>query len=132
ARCLESIYRNPPPEDFEIIVVDNASRDGSVNMMREKFPQVRVLANADNKGFGPGCNQGIRAAEGEFIFLLNSDTEAFQDTFLSSFENHPPFGEIVHFELRENLPDLSAKPNLLLPETRLLSGTKTPENLSAS
>jgi hypothetical protein len=79
-RCLNSICSNPPECPFEVIVVDNASQDGSADMIREFFPGVRVIANADNRGFGPAANQGLRAADARYLFLLNSDTEVLPDT----------------------------------------------------
>ncbi len=60
----------------EVIVVDNASTDGSVEMVRARFPGVRIIALPTNLGFAGGNNAGIRAAQGEYIFLLNPDTIA--------------------------------------------------------
>ncbi len=80
SRCLESIFRHAPPFPFEVIVVDNASKDGSPEMVRSEFPHVRLLANADNRGFGPACNQGWRAGDSDHVLLLNSDTEALPGT----------------------------------------------------
>jgi N-acetylglucosaminyl-diphospho-decaprenol L-rhamnosyltransferase len=64
---------------LEIIVVDNGSRDGSVDMVQADFPQVRVIVNRENRGFTGGNNQGIDAATGEFLLLLNPDTEVLND-----------------------------------------------------
>lgn len=74
-KCLNSIYQKPQNLDFEVFVVDNASRDGSVEMVKKKFPQVKLMANKDNKGFAQANNQAIKEAAGEFILLLNPDTE---------------------------------------------------------
>ena len=71
--ALDSIYRNPPPFDFETIVVDNASTDGSAESVRESFPQVRLIANEENAGYAKGNNQGIEASSGRFVLLLNPD-----------------------------------------------------------
>jgi GT2 family glycosyltransferase len=60
----------------EVIVVDNASGDGSAEAVQERFPAVRLMANAENRGYAAGNNQGIAAASGENIMLLNPDTEA--------------------------------------------------------
>jgi GT2 family glycosyltransferase len=63
-------------EGMEVIVVDNGSSDGSVAMMRQDFPSIRVIENTTNKGFCEANNQGIAVAQGEFIALLNNDAEA--------------------------------------------------------
>ena len=72
--CLSSIQRAKKPET-EIIVVDNASGDASADMVAEEFPDVVLQRNEANEGFAIGCNQGMRLATGEFILLLNADTE---------------------------------------------------------
>ncbi|MCY4437573.1 MAG: glycosyltransferase family 2 protein [Chloroflexi bacterium] len=76
ARCLASIAAEPQPPD-EVIVVDNASADDSVVMVREQFPHVQVIANAENRGFAAATNQGLQSATGDFLCLLNPDTELF-------------------------------------------------------
>ena len=79
-RALASVFASWGGEPgLEVIVVDNASRDGSVQMLHETFPQVRVIANAENRGFPGGNNQGIAAATGDFLLLLNPDTEVLAD-----------------------------------------------------
>lgn len=62
-------------EGIEIIVVDNASADGSVAMLRDEFPAVRVIANAENVGFGAANNQGLGESSGKYVLFLNPDTE---------------------------------------------------------
>ena len=74
-RCLESIYECSPSFPFEVVVVDNASTDGSPSAVRDRFPAVQVLAGTENTGYSFACNQGIRAADSDFVLLLNSDTE---------------------------------------------------------
>lgn len=71
-RCLSCIE----PE-HEVIVVDNASSDGSAEMVRAEFPQVRLIANKHNVGFGPANNQGSRLASRPLVLYLNSDAYAF-------------------------------------------------------
>ncbi len=79
----------------EIIVVDNASADGTVEMLRAEFPQVRVMANSENVGFTRGNNQALAVAQGRYLFLLNPDTElrpgALQ-TLVDYMEQHPRVG----------------------------------------
>ena len=74
-RCLDSIFRNVGELSFEVIVVDNCSRDGSVMMVEERFPSVRIIRNANNAGFCRGNNQGIAISKGDYLLLLNPDTE---------------------------------------------------------
>lgn len=73
--CLGSLARQTE-RDFETIVVDNASSDGSVELVRRDFPWVRVIESGGNLGFAEGCNVGIEAAHGEWIATLNPDAEA--------------------------------------------------------
>jgi GT2 family glycosyltransferase len=72
-RCLESLHAAPPAIDHEIVVVDNASSDGSAEAVAA-FPRVRLLVLPANAGFARANNAGIRATGGELILLLNSDT----------------------------------------------------------
>lgn len=74
-RCLASLPWDSERVRIEAIVVDNASEDGSAEMVEEQFPQVRLLRNEENVGFVRANNQGLRAATGEFLLMLNSDTE---------------------------------------------------------
>jgi GT2 family glycosyltransferase len=72
--CLASIHRNPPEAAFEVCVVDNASTDGSPEMVRERYPQVHLISNQENPGFARANNQGIQMSNGEYVLLLNPDT----------------------------------------------------------
>jgi len=71
--CLRSISEQTRSA-HEVIVVDNASRDGSAEMVREEFPGVALIANAENKGFAAANNQGIAVSRGRYVLLLNPDT----------------------------------------------------------
>lgn len=72
--CLESLYQQEF-KDFEVILVDNGSKDGSVSLVEENFPQVRVIPLEENRGFSAAVNAGIVACESPYIALLNNDTE---------------------------------------------------------
>jgi GT2 family glycosyltransferase len=72
--CLRSIEKNPPSHKFEVIVVDNASTNDTVNTVKTDFPEVIVIANSKNRGFAAANNQGIKQSRGEYLLLLNPDT----------------------------------------------------------
>lgn len=71
--CLESVCRYVTLRPFEVIVVDNASTDGSVDMMRREFPEARLLLSRENVGFGRGNNLAMREATGKLFLVLNND-----------------------------------------------------------
>jgi len=72
--CLRSIFEGTHKIEFEVIVSDNGSTDGSVEKIRTQFPAVKVVENRANLGFGKGNNAGIREAGGEYVLILNPDT----------------------------------------------------------
>ncbi|MBR5964551.1 MAG: glycosyltransferase [Treponema sp.] len=74
ADCLRSVYAQTKGLDFEVIVSDNGSVDGSVEMLRKDFAQVTLLENKANLGFGAANNRGLAVAKGKYVFYLNSDT----------------------------------------------------------
>ncbi len=90
--CLRSLAANPPRISHEIVVVDNASTDGSADAVRQHCPGVRVLEAGANLGFAPANNLGIRATTGESILLLNPDTivrPGALDALLTALDEHP-------------------------------------------
>jgi GT2 family glycosyltransferase len=96
--CLESLARQSY-RNFEIVVVDNGSRDGSVEMVREQFggpggPVIRLIQNEENRGFCAANNQGFAAARGRFVALLNNDAEA-EPGFLGAMREAFELGEDV-------------------------------------
>ena len=80
-QCLNSVREASEECRTEIFVVDNNSNDGSVEMVREKFPEVKLIENKENKGFSSANNQAIKEAEGRYILLLNPDTVVEELTF---------------------------------------------------
>jgi GT2 family glycosyltransferase len=94
-QCLYSVRRAIEGMDAEIFVVDNNSVDGSVKMVREKFPEAIVIDNKENLGFSKANNQAIRKSKGEYVLLLNPDTVVEDDTFLkvvAFMDEHPDAG----------------------------------------
>lgn len=85
--CLRSVFDGAPMgRNFEVIVVDNASEDGSQDMVRREFPQVTMIMNDTNRGFAAANNQAMAIASGENILLLNSDTLVHGDVLSKSVE----------------------------------------------
>ena len=73
-KCLQSVFEVTKDIDFEVIVSDNGSIDGSIEMIKREFPQVILIENNANLGFGMANNEGLKIAKGKYIFYLNSDT----------------------------------------------------------
>jgi N-acetylglucosaminyl-diphospho-decaprenol L-rhamnosyltransferase len=72
--CLASIYEQPTAVGFEVVLLDNDSSDGTAELVREEFPQVRLIPLDENVGFAAGVNLAAESAEGEYVLLLNPDT----------------------------------------------------------
>lgn len=104
--CLTSTIRSLKESKlrWEIIVVDNISEDGTREMLKKKFPMVKTILNTENVGFGRGNNQGIKAAKGEYILLLNSDTVVLNNAI----------GKLVSFGRQH--PNAFIGPKLLNPD----------------
>lgn len=95
-KCLISIF-NQTRIPFEVIVVDNASRDGSAAMVAKNFPQVRLIRNSKNVGFAKANNQGVKIATGEYMIFLNDDTEIKSgalEKMATWLDQHPETGII--------------------------------------
>lgn len=94
-KCLASIYKNSSGLSLEVIVVDNASIDDSTQIVGSEFPRTKLIANKTNTGYAFANNQGIKVATGDFILLLNSDTEVLPDclpAMVGYIKNHPRAG----------------------------------------
>jgi GT2 family glycosyltransferase len=94
-QCLHSVRKASKDLAVEIFVVDNNSVDNSLEMVRQKFPEVIIIANKENVGFSRANNQALRIAKGEYCLLLNPDTVVEEDTFkkvIDFMDTHPDAG----------------------------------------
>ena len=134
-QCLASIeqYVSYP---HQVIVVDNASKDGTVAAIKKEFPQVQVLASSSNLGFAKANNLGLREARGRFVVFLNPDTELIDEPFRAMIDycrSHPQAGAIgpeilnrdqSHQQSVRNFPKFSDQAITLLKLRRLLRWTR--------
>lgn len=110
--CLNSVYENSGGINFEVIVVDNNSGDGSAEMVEKEFPQVKSIRNRENVGFARANNQAIRQSKGRYILLLNSDTVVISDALskmINFMDSHPQAGVVGGKMVRS---DLTAQPSI--------------------
>ena len=94
-QCLRSVFRSQGKWEMEVFVVDNNSSDGSVEYLSARFPQVKFIANKDNRGFSCANNQALRQAKGRYMLLLNPDTILTENTLtdtLQYLDEHPEVG----------------------------------------
>lgn len=94
-QCLHSVYSALKGINAEVFVVDNNSVDGSVALVKQKFPQVKLIENSTNTGFSVANNQAIKLSIGKYVLLLNPDTIVQEDTFLKVLKymnDHPNIG----------------------------------------
>ncbi len=97
-QCLSSVYAALKDISGEVWVVDNASTDGSVEMVKTKFPDTKLIANTNNLGFSRANNLAIKQATGKYILLLNPDTIVQEETFIKCInfmESHPNAGGLT-------------------------------------
>ena len=102
-RCLTTLFEELTEQQFfslgiEVFVVDNASGDGSAEMVRQKHSQVRLISNAENLGFGRANNQALTVASGQYILLLNPDTEICSgsiNTLVDFLDKHSQAGVVA-------------------------------------
>ncbi len=78
-KCIDSIVNNCTQYKYEIIIVDNCSSDGSAEAVSKKFQEIQVINLEKNLGFAKACNIGIKKSKGDLLFIVNSDTEVFQE-----------------------------------------------------
>ncbi|MCX8062950.1 MAG: glycosyltransferase family 2 protein [Anaerolineales bacterium] len=80
-RCLASIFAHPPRRPFELIIADNGSTDGTPDLLRNEFSQVKLIQNPYNLGYTAAMNQALRQSKGEYLIQLNPDTEVYEGAF---------------------------------------------------
>jgi GT2 family glycosyltransferase len=105
SNCLASICRNPPTEAYEIIVIDDASTDGTREMVLQRFPQVRLLSNRANRHYSYSNNLAFECAAGQYFCLLNSDTVVLPnalDKMISFLRMHSDAGVVGSKLLNED------------------------------
>lgn len=111
--CIESVFSSTRAVSLEVIVVDNASSDGSPEAVRQRFPEVNLLPNPDNRGFAAANNQGIHVARGRYVLLLNSDTillERCLDKMVAFADAQPRAGAVGCRVLN---PDRTVQPSCM-------------------
>lgn len=118
-RALESVIAETHNTPYELIVVDNASSDDSVAMLRQHFPQIHLIASGQNSGFAGGVRQGAAVAQGKYLLLLNPDTvilNAAIDRLMDFAKTHPDNGiwggVTLNNDLSINTQHAWAKPNV--------------------
>ena len=114
--CLDALQNQSRPAD-EVIVVDNASRDDSLNLLQRAYPWVRVLPLSSNTGLAGGTNAGIRASDGEIIVTLNNDTIATPDwlaALCAPFDDDPRLGSTMSTMLFAHEPTRIASAGLAI------------------
>ena len=97
-QCLKSIRRAAPRIDYEVLVVDNDSKDGLPALVRESFPEARLFALPKNVGFAAGNNIAMRKAKGRYVFVLNPDTMleiGSLEAMTAHMDAHPDVGVLA-------------------------------------
>jgi GT2 family glycosyltransferase len=115
--CLESLKRQTF-QDFDVTVIDNSSRDGSLGLLEKRYPEVKIIPLDRNYGFAFAVNRGIEATEGEFISLLNNDIELDQkwlEELHRALVEHPEVGacgpKVLRYWERERINVLGIRLN---------------------
>jgi hypothetical protein len=120
-QCLKGIYRHSPSVEFEIIVVDNNSEDGSVEMIRNNFPQVKLIDSKENLGHHKGNNLGIKNSTGKYVLILNTDIAVLDDIFDKMYQFMEARPEVALVGPKLKNPDGSVQmscmryPTMLMP-----------------
>lgn len=97
-RLIESFKKHIHSSDYEVIVVDNNSQDGTVEILNELYPEVKIIANNYNAGYAGGMNQGYKISKGEYLFFMNPDMEIHENSFevlIQELNQHSHIGIIA-------------------------------------
>ncbi len=111
-QCLHSLFQTKQNIDFEVIVIDNASVDGTDKMVEQDFPQVKLIVNQDNKGFAVACRQGADIAKGDYLLFLNDDTQVFDYTLDKTVDYLKQRPQVAVLGCRILNPDGSQQPSV--------------------
>jgi N-acetylglucosaminyl-diphospho-decaprenol L-rhamnosyltransferase len=122
-RCLDALLANPAQRQMTVTVVDNDSRDGTVEMVRADYPQVRLFASDTNLGFSAANNRAIRASGGDYVLALNPDTEVTPgalERLCALLDERPEVGIVgPALEQADGTPDHAAKRSFPTPLSAL-------------
>jgi hypothetical protein len=111
-KCLQSIYDKTLDLEFEIFVVENASKDNSAVMVATEFPQVNLIASNENLGFAKANNLALEQAQGKYVLFLNPDTELTENTFKVMFDLMEQDERIALATCQLNYPDSTLQKNV--------------------
>lgn len=122
SNCLDSIQTRTTDISYEVIVVDNDSADGSQELIKQKYPWVRLIESKENLGFGKANNLGMEHAKGKYFFLLNSDTILLNNAIKIFYDysmQHPGFGALGAILLDAQKKPCHSYGNLITPSSEI-------------
>ena len=125
--CLESLAAAPPRRSMEIIVVDNASADGTAEMIEARFPYVKLIRSSENLGFAKGNNVAIRQCQGRYIALVNPDVIVFPgclDALADFLDQNPKVGNVGPRVLNPDMTHAEYVPAISDPLEQFLLGNR--------
>jgi hypothetical protein len=103
--CLNSIINNTIRIDYEIVVIDNGSKDNTIEMLRENFPQVKIIGNSKNMGVAPSRNQGLQNNGARYVLILDADTTVQPEALDKMVQFMDEYDSIVICGSRLESPD---------------------------
>ncbi len=94
-KCLKSVFEKNNGFDFELIIIDNNSEDGTIEFVESNYPDAKLIKNSENRGVAPARNQGLKIAKGKYILILDVDTELVTDNAFEIMVNYMNNNKIV-------------------------------------